>query len=98
MVAAVSGKRGRRYLKRQHLLELGADAIDYITELRHRRPRLWTSDIDKLHELLTLHGDAAMQRAFTLALAAETYGPEYVAHHLGDPDRVTQMSFPEVTQ
>jgi hypothetical protein len=35
-VAAVSGKRGKRYLKRQQLLELGEPAIRYLTEIVHR--------------------------------------------------------------
>ena len=39
-VAAVSGKRGKRYLERQHLLELGPVVHEYLTELTHRRPRL----------------------------------------------------------
>ncbi len=41
MVAAVSGKRGKRYLKRQQLLELGDPAIRYLTEIVHHRPRQW---------------------------------------------------------
>ena len=36
-VGAVSGKRARRYLQRQHLLELGPVALAYLTELIHRR-------------------------------------------------------------
>src|SRR5438105_10441736 len=32
------GKRGKRYLKRQQLLELGEPAIRYLTEIVHRRP------------------------------------------------------------
>ena len=43
LVAAVSGKRGRRYLKRQQLLELGEPAIRYLTEIVHRRPQQWFS-------------------------------------------------------
>src|SRR5215472_11006009 len=41
MVSAVSGKRGKRYLKRQQLLELGEPALRYLTEIVHRRPREW---------------------------------------------------------
>ncbi len=37
-MAAVSGKRARRYLQRQHLIDLGAAALAYLTELTHRRP------------------------------------------------------------
>jgi hypothetical protein len=47
MVAAVSGKRGKRYLKRQQLLELGEPAIRYLTEIVHRRPRQWFQDVDR---------------------------------------------------
>src|SRR4029077_11579597 len=39
MVAAVSGKRGQRYLKRQQLRGVGGPAIRYLTALGHRRPR-----------------------------------------------------------
>ena len=36
MVAAVSGKRAKRYYKREQLLGLGPVALDYLTELVHR--------------------------------------------------------------
>ena len=48
LVAAVSGKRGKRYLKRQQLLELGEPAFLYLTEIVHRRPRQWFYDVDRL--------------------------------------------------
>jgi len=82
MVAAVSGKRGKRYLKRQHLLELGSAALDYLTEIVHRRPRAWYEDVDRLHDLLERHGDAALRRAFEQALSEQVFGWEYVAAHL----------------
>jgi hypothetical protein len=50
-VAAVSGKRARRYLQRQHLLDLGAAALAYLTELTHRRPRTWIPEVERLHAL-----------------------------------------------
>ena len=93
MVAVVSGTRGKNYLKREHLLSLGTAALDYITELVHRRPRRWQHDIDKMHELLSLHGDAAVRVAITQALEAKTFGAEYVAHHLGELDRLARMVF-----
>ncbi|MGQ0614562.1 MAG: hypothetical protein ACT4PV_12575 [Planctomycetaceae bacterium] len=52
MVAAVPGKRGKRYLMRQQILEVGRAALDYLTEITHRRPRAWTEEIDRLHDLL----------------------------------------------
>ena len=40
-LAAISGARGRRYLKRQQLLETGAAALSFLTELIHLSPRSW---------------------------------------------------------
>ena len=84
-VAAVSGKRARRYLQRQHLLDLGAPALAYLTELTHRRPQRWIVDVEQLHDLLQIHGDAALRRAFERGLAEQAIGAEYIAHVLGDP-------------
>jgi hypothetical protein len=81
-VAAVSGKRGKRYLERQHLLALGPHAHAFLTELVHRRPRAWMGDVARLHELLVQVGDEAMRDAFQWALARELFGAEYIAHHL----------------
>lgn len=82
-VAAVSGKRARRYLQRQHLLDLGPAALAYLTELTHRRPQRWIHDVEHLHELLQTHGDAALRHAFDRGLAEEAIGAEYIAHYLG---------------
>lgn len=98
MVAAVSGRRGKDYLKRQHLLELGPEAVEYLTELRYRRPRLWQGDVYKLHELLGLYGDDAMRAAMSAALSAQRFGPEYVARELGGLDHLERMVFTEVRQ
>lgn len=84
-VAAVSGKRARRYLQRQHLLDLGAAALAYLTELTHRRPQRWIGDVEQLHELLQIHGDAALRHAFERGLAEHAIGAEYIAHFLGTP-------------
>jgi transposase len=82
-VAAVSGKRARRYLQRQHLLDLGPGALAYLTELTHRRPQRWIQDVEHLHALLQTHGDAALRRAFDRGLAEQAIGAEYIAHYLG---------------
>jgi transposase len=84
-VAAVSGKRAKRYMKREHLVGLGEDALAYITEVVHRRPKVWIRDVDDLHDLLEVHGDHALRVAFARGLAAETYGAEYIAHYLCNP-------------
>jgi transposase len=82
-VAAVSGKRARRYLQRQHLIDLGAAALAYLTELTHRRPRTWIPEVERLHALLQSHGDAALRTAFERGLAEQAIGAEYIAHYLG---------------
>src|SRR2546428_1327946 len=59
LLAAVSGKRGKRYLKRQQLLELRQAAFLYLTEIVHRRPGQWFHDVDRLHDILQHHGAEA---------------------------------------
>jgi hypothetical protein len=81
-VAAVSGKRGKRYLMREHLLEVGGPALDYLTELVHRRPGAWIGEVERLHGLLQEHGPEAMRAAFDQAVAGQTFGAEYVRHYL----------------
>jgi transposase len=81
-VAAVSGKRAKRYLQREHLLELGRPALDYLTELTHRRPRIWIRDVDRLHALLATYGEEALRIAFSWGLAEQAIGAEYIAHYL----------------
>ena len=81
-VARVSGKRGKRYLMREHLLEVGGAALDYLTELVHRRPGAWVAEVERLHALLQQHGPDAMRAAFESAVAGQTFGAEYVRHHL----------------
>lgn len=83
-VAAVSGKRAKRYLQREHLLKLGPEALAYLTELTHRRPQVWLRDIDRLHALLATYGDEAMRAALTRGVAEHAIGAEYIAHFLAD--------------
>lgn len=81
-VAAVSGKRAKRYLQREHLLELGPAALEYLTELTHRRPGVWLRDVDRLHGLLATYGEDTLRAAFTRGLAEHAIGAEYIAHYL----------------
>lgn len=81
-LAEISGKRGRRYLQRQHLLEVGEEAKDFLTELTHRRPRQWYDDVEEIHDLLQSFGPAALADAFRKSNAAGTWGAEYVAHYV----------------
>lgn len=86
-VAAVSGRRAKRYLQREHLLALGSAALEYLTELTHRRPRVWVRDVERLHDLLQQHGEPALRSAFERGLAEGVFGAEYVAYHLADAAR-----------
>jgi transposase len=85
-LAALSGLRGKRYLKRQHLLDVGPSAMEYLTEVVHRKPNEWIRDVDRLHDLLQAHGAGALSAAFRKAVAERTFGAEYVAHYLGHAD------------
>ena len=81
-VAAAAGKRAKRYLQREHLLEVGGAALEYLTELTHRRPRVWIRDVERLHELLQQHGSDSLRGAFERGLAEQAVGAEYIAHYL----------------
>jgi transposase len=76
-LAAVSGERGRRYLQRQHLFDLGPMVEEFVSEIVHRRPRSWFRDVEMLHRLLQDHGDVALRSAVERALQAQVYGAEY---------------------
>ena len=93
MVAAVSGKRGKRYLKRQQLLELGEPAIRYLTEIVHRRPQEWFRDVDRLHQILQSHGPEVLRRAMEEGLKEHIFGAFYVERFLQQ-----DLSFPEAVQ
>jgi transposase len=90
-VAAVSGRRAKRYLQREHLLALGPAALEYLTELTHRRPRVWIRDVERLHDLLQQQGEGALRAAFERGLDEGVFGAEYVAHHLADASVAAQQ-------
>ena len=93
MVAAVSGRRGKRYLKRQQLLELGEPTMRYLTEIVHRRPRHWYDDIDRLHAILQSYGADVLRRAIDLGLQEQVFGAAYIESTL-QPG----LHFPEAIQ
>jgi hypothetical protein len=80
MLAAVSGQRARLYYKRQRILELGKDAETLLTEIVHRHPRSWRSEVEILYDLLETFGEkslkaslerAVQHRQFTVASVSE---------------------------
>lgn len=93
-LAAISGKRGKRYLKRQHLFECGEAAVRFLTELVHRSPRGWATEVDQLHALLQSVGPESMERAFRAALDVGTVSVDRVARLLGR--HAPQLVLPEV--
>jgi transposase len=79
LLAEVSGERGKLYLKRQQIFELGQPAMDLLTEIVHARPRTWKGDVEKLHELLVARGPQPMLVAIREAMVRRLFGAEYVA-------------------
>lgn len=93
-LAAVSGDRGRRYLRRQHLLDTGEAAERFLTELVHHRPRGWFGDVDRLHDLLQRHGPDVLNRALRAAVDIGRFDVPYVEASLG---ALQPRLFPEAT-
>lgn len=77
-LAQVSGKRGRLYLKRQEILDLGPAAEAFFTEIVHRHRFTWPSEVEQLHAALVQHGPAALHRALAIAHERELYGAPHV--------------------
>jgi len=84
-LAAVAGKRGKRYLKRQQLFECGQATVEVLTEIVHRSPRGWYAEIDQLHELLQVVGSEKMERACRAAVQAGSFAVAFIAQCLGGP-------------
>ena len=78
LVAAVSGKRGKRYLKRQQLLDLGEPVFRYLTEIVHRQPKRWIGQVDRLHQVLQKHGPEVLLRAVDAGLQEQIFSAYYV--------------------
>ncbi len=78
MLASVSGKRGQLYFKRQQILELGADAVDFLTEIVHRHPRTWPGEVEILFDLLQKVGEVRLQDALHQAVVRRLFGAHFV--------------------
>ena len=73
------GKPGARpYLKRDLLVGLCPAAMWFLTELRHRRPKLWEDDVGRLYELLVEFEEVALRDALIEAARRELVGVGYV--------------------
>ncbi len=82
LLAAVSGDRGRLYMKRQQIFELGPVAVEMLTEIIHARPRTWKGDVEMLHELLASHGPKRVLAAIEEAYLHRIYAAEHVSNLL----------------
>jgi hypothetical protein len=86
MVAAVNGQRGKLYLLRQQLMDIGPAVVDFLTEVVHRRPRRWSEDIHLLATLYDLHGAGPLLSALARAHAQARFTAQAVARELGHDD------------
>ena len=66
----------------EHLLQLGPEAHEFLTELVHRRPKWWVADVERLHEALQHYGEDRLRGALRSAIEQNLYGGEYVLHIL----------------
>ncbi|NJK89865.1 MAG: IS21 family transposase [Myxococcales bacterium] len=67
-IAAVHGKRAKLYQKRQHVLDLGPDALTLLTELTHRDPKRSSGNVEELFAMLEKYGDETMRAAISRAV------------------------------
>ena len=85
--AAQLGKltgRGKKFTRRQHLLDLGGATETFLTELCHTTPD-WDASVQRLHDLLQLHGEDALRQCFRVAVDVGAYNVDYVAALLREP-------------
>lgn len=78
MLSAVSGKRGRLYMKRQQILALGSNAEQLLTEIVHAHPRTWTAEVEILFDLLERFGEEKMAAALATAVERRLFGAHFV--------------------
>jgi len=78
-LAAVHGRRGRLYLQRQEILELGPPAEALLTEWVHRPRYNWKRQVETLHALLVARGPARVLAAIEQALADERIHVDAIA-------------------
>jgi transposase len=78
ILAKISGKRARLYFKRQQLLELGADVEALLTEIVHRHPRNWPSEVEILFDLLQQFGEVELLQGIRHALTRRRFSSRLV--------------------
>jgi len=86
-LARVAGARGRLYLKRQELLDLGPVAEVFLTEIVHRHRFTWKAEVEQLHGALLTHGPAVLQRSLAAAGEQHLYAAQHVLELLPEAVR-----------
>lgn len=71
-------RRGKPYAQRQLLLDLDPLVEPYLTELVHRRPQGWQSDIEAIYQLYEQIGRTDLLAAIELATEERCFGGEYL--------------------
>lgn len=71
-------RRGKPYAQRQLLLDLDPMVEPYLTQLVHRRPQGWESDIDQMYQLYVKIGRTDFLAAVALSTEARCFGSEYL--------------------
>jgi transposase len=82
-LAGVCGQRGKRYLKRQQVLDIGPAAERFVTEVVHADPTGWWRTVDLLHDLLQEHGPVALHLALRAAIDVDSFDIDAVEQLLG---------------
>jgi transposase len=89
-LGAVNGKRGKHYLMRQHLFDLGEIGRQFIEACFIDRPRAWYDEVRQLHELLDEYGESAMRLAMHMAKAEDDFTSAAVRRLISDSARPEQ--------
>jgi transposase len=77
-LAQVAGARGRLYLKRQDILDLGPIAEAFLTEIVHRHRFTWQGEVEELHDALVAYGPAALVQTLSRAHERRLWGAQHV--------------------
>lgn len=76
--ALFESRRGKPYAQRQLLLDLDPLVEPYLTQLVHRRPLTWQTDIDATYALYQRIGHTELIAAIELAIEQRCFGSEYL--------------------
>ena len=93
-LAAVHGARGRLYLQRQDIFELGPPGAALITEWVHGGRYSWKNQVEALHPLLALHGPGRVLAAIERALADHRCHADAIAWLLDHPSSLGNNNSP----